>query len=185
MTRCKRCRAPLEIPATGRRPSWCGTACRSAGYRRRRKRSVHFRSDSGEWATPREFFERVDARYHFTLDVCATAENAKCPAFYTRADDGLAQPWRGRVWCNPPYGRGVGKWLEKAWRSVQSGEAELVACLTVARTDTAWWHEWAVLAEVEFVKGRLAFGGADNPAPFPSVLLVFCDAPARHETARR
>jgi phage N-6-adenine-methyltransferase len=179
---CKRCKTPLEIPPTGRRPRYCGTACRVAAYRRRRKRSVHFRSDSCEWSTPREFFDAVNERFAFTLDACATPENAKCPRFFTRADDGLRQPWQGRVWCNPPYGRDVGRWLEKALRSVLVGEAEVVVCLVPARTDTAWWHQWAIRAEVEFPKGRLAFGGQDCPAPFPSVLLVFRNAAERYET---
>jgi site-specific DNA-methyltransferase (adenine-specific) len=142
-------------------------------YRRRRRRSVHFRSDSCEWSTPQHYFDALDARHHFTLDVCATAENAKCAAYFTRADDGLAQRWTGRVWCNPPYGRAIGLWLRKAWESVESGDAELVVLLVPARVDTAWWHDYAARGEVEFLRGRLRFGGAESGAPFGSALVVF------------
>jgi site-specific DNA-methyltransferase (adenine-specific) len=66
---------------------------------------VHFSSASCEWSTPPELFADLDREFGFTLDVCATADNAKCSHFYSRAEDGLRQPWTGRVWCNPPYGR--------------------------------------------------------------------------------
>jgi phage N-6-adenine-methyltransferase len=111
--------------------------------------------------------------HHFTLDVCATPENAKCPAFYTRAQDGLAQPWSGRVWCNPPYGRAIGLWVQKAWESVQGGQSELAVLLVPARTDTEWWHRWCERGEVELLRGRLRFGGATSGAPFPSAVVVF------------
>jgi phage N-6-adenine-methyltransferase len=156
-----------------------------AAYRRRRKRSVHFRSDSCEWSTPPEFFDQVNAQFGFTLDACATPENPRCEHFYTRQQDGLAQRWQGRVWCNPPYGAGVGRRLEKAWQSVSSGEAEVVVCLVPARTDTAWGHDWATRAEIEFLRGRLRFGGKDSSAPFPSALLVFRNAQNRYETQPR
>lgn len=164
------------VPATGRRPRYCCDACKMVAYRQRKRRSVHFRSDSPEWETPQDFFDAVNARHHFTLGVCATPDNAKCAAYYTRRQDGLLQPWTGRVWCNPPYGREVGLWVKRAALAVERGEAELVCCLVAARTDTAWWHEWATRAEVEFLRGRLRFGGGENAAPFPSALLVFRNA---------
>lgn len=181
--RCKRCGTKLVIPATGRRPLYCRTACRVAAAYRRRKRLIHFKSDSVEWSTPQSYFDDQNARFGgFTLDACATAENAKCERFYTQEQDGLAQPWTGRVWCNPPYGRGVGHWLQKAWQATSSGEADVVVCLVPARTDTRWWHEWSPRASsVEFAQGRLAFGG-QNSAPFPSVLLVFRKAHLPYET---
>lgn len=140
---------------------------------------VHFSSASDEWATPRDFFAKLDARWHFTLDPCATAGNAVCAQFYTRADDGLAQPWRGTVFLNPPYGRGIGKWVEKACRSALEGDATVV-CLLPARTDTSWWHTWIIpfAAEVRFIRGRLKFGGHKNAAPFPSAVVVFKRVPA-------
>lgn len=183
VAKCNRCRSGLDVAGTGRPPRFCSAACRQAAYRRRSKRSVHFRSSTCEWPTPPDFFDSVNARFDFTLDVCASAENAKCARFYTRADDGLAQPWTGRVWCNPPYGREIGKWIARAWQAAQSGEAEVVVCLVPARTDTSYWHEYASKADVEFIKGRLRFGDGIGSAPFPSALLVFRNAEHRYETS--
>ena len=133
--------------------------------------SVHFSSATDLWATPQELYDKLNARYSFELDVCATAENAKCPRYFTVADNGLAQEWRGRCWMNPPYGREIGAWMAKAWRSAQAGA--LVVCLVPARTDTAWWHDYAVKGQIEFLRGRLKFGGHKNSAPFPSAIIVF------------
>jgi hypothetical protein len=60
--------------------------------------------------------------YAFTLDPCATAENATCPLYFTKEQDGLAQDWgTHRVFCNPPYGRQIGKWARKCFESSQRG----------------------------------------------------------------
>lgn len=127
-----------------------------------------------EWETPIAFFKELDEKYHFTLDVCATPENAKCASFYTKEQDGLAQTWRGRCWMNPPYGRGIGAWIRKAYESVQNGDCELVCCLIPARTDTAWWHDYVMQGGVvTFVRGRLKFSGNTSNAPFPSAVCVF------------
>ncbi|MCX6022159.1 MAG: DNA N-6-adenine-methyltransferase [Chloroflexi bacterium] len=131
-----------------------------------------FSSVSVEWATPQPLFEQLHAQYHFTLDPCATPENAKCNKFYTEEDNGLLQDWGVHVvFMNPPYGRGIGKWVEKAWLSSLAGA--LVVCLLPARTDTAWWHNYCVKGTVTFIRGRLKFGGSKNSAPFPSALVVF------------
>jgi phage N-6-adenine-methyltransferase len=178
-----RCGQPLTQAPTGRRRRYCSPACRYRAYRRRHQQSIHFRAGPCEWSTPPAFFDRLDARYHFDLDVCATAANAKCPRFFDRGQDGLKQPWPCRAaWCNPPYGKDVGRWLEKAWGEAQAGRAGVVVCLVFARTDTQWWHTWAPRAEVEFVRGRLRFGEARSGAPHPSALLIFRGAPVRHET---
>ncbi len=143
------------------------------GGKRGLKSRVHFSSESCEWATPIKFFEFLDAEFGFELDVCATPENAKCPSFYTKREDGLAQPWKGTCWCNPPYGREIIHWLEKAMKTAQAGLGTVV-CLVPARTDTKWWHDYVGQAsEVRFVKGRLKFGGHANSAPFPSAVVVF------------
>jgi phage N-6-adenine-methyltransferase len=134
-----------------------------------------FSSQTDNWATPKAVFAALDAEFHFDLDVCADATNAKCARFFSAADDGLAQEWPGTVWLNPPYGRhggGIAAWMEKARESAQAGAT--VVCLVPARTDTRWWHESAMrAAEVRLVKGRLSFGAGDNPAPFPSAIVVF------------
>ncbi len=130
-----------------------------------------FSSKTDEWATPQEVFDRLNEEFHFTLDPCATAENAKCARFFTRAQDGLQQPWVGVVFMNPPYGREIGKWVRKAFES--SLEGATVVCLLPARTDTTWFHDYCLRGEVRFIRGRLKFGGAKVNAPFPSMVVVF------------
>jgi len=135
-----------------------------------------FSSETDEWATPARVFREVDAEFGFTLDVCATPENAKCRRFFTRDDDGLSQPWNGVCWMNPPYGARIGQWMEKALQ--EAGRGTTVVCLVPSRTDTAWWHDCAAKGEVRFLRGRLTFGNAKNSAPFPSAVVVFRPAKA-------
>ena len=130
-----------------------------------------FSSASDEWATPQALFDRLNEKFRFDLDVCATKENAKCARYYTREQDGLAQTWEGVCWMNPPYGRQIGEWMQKAYQAAIGGAT--VVCLVPARTDTRWWHEYAMRGEIEFLKGRLKFGGAKQGAPFPSALVIF------------
>jgi phage N-6-adenine-methyltransferase len=134
-------------------------------------RAVWASSATDLWATPQDFFDALHAEFGFDLDVCATPENAKCSRYFTRDDDGLAQPWTGVCWMNPPYGRGIGAWLRKAWESAQAGAT--VVCLVPARTDTAWWWDYAMKGEVRFIRGRLKFGGHKTNAPFPCAVVVF------------
>lgn len=130
-----------------------------------------FSSRTDDWATPADLYAELDAEFSFTLDPCATPDNAKCPSFYTREDDGLAKPWSGHVFMNPPYGAAIGLWMAKAWLEAQRGA--LVVCLVPARVDTAWWHDYAAKGEVRFLRGRLRFGTAEHSAPFPSAVVVF------------
>jgi hypothetical protein len=108
-------------------------------------------------------YAALDAEFGFTLDPCPI-EWAK-----ETHPNGLSMSWAGeRVYCNPPYGPGIGYWLRKRH------EATLAVYLLPARTDTRWWHEEAMQAdEIRFLRGRLKFGGAVNSAPFPSVILVY------------
>lgn len=130
-------------------------------------------SKTDDWATPQPVFDALNREFHFTLDACASPANAKCRHFYTVADDGLAQEWAGRVWLNPPYGREIEAWLEKAADAADDGAT--VVCLIPSRTDTIWWHEQVLAraAELRLVKGRLKFGSGKAPAPFPSAIVVF------------
>lgn len=142
-----------------------------------------FTSATDEWPTPRAFFDQMAAEFGpLDLDVCATPENAKCARFFTRVDDGLAQQWApARCWMNPPYGRTIGAWMAKAWQESQRGA--LVVCLVPARTDTAWWHDYAAKGQVRFLRGRLRFEGGKHSAPFPSAVVVF--HPAERKSQRR
>lgn len=133
--------------------------------------NIHFSSATDNWQTPPDFFKRLNDVFHFTLDPCATPSNAKCAKFFTAEDDGLKQSWDGeRVFMNPPYGRNIGSWVEKA-----SQANALVVCLLPARTDTRWWHDFVVAGGgmVTYLKGRLNFGDGRAPAPFPSAVVVF------------
>jgi phage N-6-adenine-methyltransferase len=145
--------------------------------------NVLFESRSEEWGTPQELFNWLDGLFHFTLDPCASESNAKCAKHFTIEDDGLSQSWRNEnVFMNPPYGRDIGKWMEKAALSVQ--ENALTVCLVHARTDTKWWHNWVVYADqIWFIEGRLKFEGGQYSSTFPSVIVVF--APIRTEGAPR
>lgn len=133
--------------------------------------SIHFSSATDLWATPQAFFDGVAREFAFETDVCALPENAKCARYFTPEQNGLAQPWHGVCWMNPPYGRAIGAWVKKAFESADGGAT--VVCLLPARTDTAWWHDYAIKGEVRFLRGRLKFCGQKNSAPFPSALVIF------------
>lgn len=128
-----------------------------------------YSSKTDMWETPQELFDELDNEFHFDLDVCAIAENTKCNSFYTPEQDGLIQPWYGKCWCNPPYGRQIAKWVKKAAESDCT-----VVMLLPARTDTKWFHDYIYKrVEIRFLKGRLKFGNSKNSAPFPSMIVIF------------
>jgi site-specific DNA-methyltransferase (adenine-specific) len=140
---------------------------------------VVWSSKSEEWETPQELFDKLDGEFAFTLDPCCTEENRKCGKYFTKEHDGLSQDWGNEtVFCNPPYGRKVGAWVEKCAES----HGTTVALLP-ARTDTKWFHEYIYnKAEIRFIKGRLKFGGSKNSAPFPSMVVIWRKE-ANHEKA--
>ena len=130
-----------------------------------------------EWGTPQQFFDNMNKRFGpFTLDAAASDLNHKCDKYFTEEDNALEQDWTGRVWCNPPYGHGVGKWVKKAVEEVQKGNCIKVVMLLRSTTDVLWFHDWAWdnCAEILFVKGRMKFddgSGIFKPAVFPSIVL--------------
>lgn len=75
------------------------------------------------WCTPQDFFDELNAEFHFVLDPAATDKTAKCSLYYTPETDGLSQSWDlgGAVFCNPPYGRDIGKWVQKAYKEARGG----------------------------------------------------------------
>lgn len=132
-------------------------------------------SNTNEWATPRLFFQQLDTEFHFTLDPCATPENAKCKKFYTIDTDGLTQDWGGQiVFCNPPYGKEIAKWVRKCAEESQKPNTTVVM-LIPARTDTSYFHDYIYhrAREIRFIRGRLHFNDAKQGAPFPSMVVVF------------
>jgi len=150
-------------------------------------RGIMFSSKSNEWATPQDFYNKLDAEFGFTLDPCASPTTAKCASYYTEGDDGLSKDWSGHtVFMNPPYGRVQKDWIQKAFREGEKAGTTVVA-LVPARTDTKAWHNYCMKAtEIRFIKGRLKFGkGANktNSAPFPSAVIVFSGSPPPKVTA--
>lgn len=139
------------------------------------RQNVHFSSSKQDWETPPDLFRELDREFHFTLDVCATADNAKCKRFLSPKENALHPftDWTGMCWMNPPYGREIIHWVKKACYS--AGNGTTVVCLLPARTDTRWWHEYVIPGskEIRFLRGRIRFVGAKASAPFPSAIVVF------------
>jgi len=132
-----------------------------------------FTSNSDEWETPQELFDELNKEFHFNLDPCATEKNAKCSKYFTKKDDGLHKKWDGRVFMNPPYGRKISQWVEKAYKEWWNHRVTIV-CLLPARTDTKWFHDYCIKTdEIRFIKGRLKFSKMKNSAPFPSMIVIF------------
>ncbi len=137
--------------------------------------AVMFSSKTDEWSTPQDFFNELNKEFNFTLDPCATPENAKCEKYYTKEDDGLKQDWSGEtVFCNPPYGRAIKDWVKKCYEESKKPNTTVVM-LIPARTDTSYFHDYIYhkAKEIRFIRGRLKFGNAKNSAPFPSMVVIF------------
>lgn len=128
---------------------------------------------SCEYSTPQWLFDELDKEFNFNLDVCATKENTKCDDWFSKKEDSLDISWLGHIcWMNPPYGREISKWIEKAYNESLKGVT--VVCLLPARTDTRYWHNYIMKAhEIRFIKGRLKFNDSKNSAPFPSCIVIF------------
>jgi len=141
---------------------------------------ILFSSGHQEWETPKELFNRLNEEFNFTLDAAASGHNSKCDFYLDAETDALTKPWIGRVFLNPPYGKMIGKFIQKAYEEAQQN-AELVVCLIPARTDTAYWHDYVMkAAEIRLIRGRVKFGVTIDgqklsfaTAPFPSAIIVF------------
>ena len=132
-----------------------------------------YSSNTDEWGTPQKLFDELNERFDFDVDVCANAENAKCRRYFSKEEDGLKQDWTQfkTCWMNPPYGRQIGSWIEKAYEASLHGTT--VVCLLPSRTDTRWFHDYCVKGDITFIKGRLKFNDGKVPAPFPSMIVIF------------
>ena len=133
-----------------------------------------FSSKTDNWATPQDFFDKLNEEFHFTLDPCADEVNHKCDKFFTREQDGLSQDWGGNVvFCNPPYGKEIADWVQYSYEQSKKPNTTVVM-LIPARTDTRYFHNYIYgKAEIRFIKGRLKFGDATSAAPFPSMVVVY------------
>lgn len=141
-----------------------------------REMSVHFSSKKHDRGTPWDFFDVVNEEFELDLDVCANDFNAKLPRFISPEQDAFKVDWNGRCWMNPPYGREIGKWMERAFRqAAYNPRCEIICCLVPSRTDTVWWHQWVMQRayQVRFIKGRLVFDEEPASAPFPSALVIY------------
>ena len=136
------------------------------------KLKIHTSSKSNEWETPKEFFKKYDDIFNFDIDVASTDENHLVDKYWTIKDDALSKDWSGMTcWMNPPY--------------EESLKGATVVCLIPSRTDTAWWHEYVLKGEIEFIRGRLKFVNRTfpswredgnfkiSPAPFPCSVVIF------------
>jgi len=146
-----------------------------------------FSKASDEWATPKDFYDKLDAEFTFGVDAAACQDNKKRPLYYGIdgglgcQGDALTQPWIAdrAHWLNPPYSR-CKEFIAKAAEERRKGV--LTVALIPARTDTRYFHDhlWDVTRhgartgiELRFVRGRLKFGDGKNSAPFPSMVVVF------------
>lgn len=138
-------------------------------------------SKSNEWATPIKLFDYLNNMFHFTLDPCATEQNAKCKKFYTIKDDGLSKSWADEsVFVNPPYGGHTRKWIEKSINEVRGKKtykemAKIIVMLIVSSTDRSYWHDLIdkEADEIWFLRGRCKFNDEKTTAPFASAIVLF------------
>lgn len=144
------------------------------------------------WGTPPALYMALDCEFGFTIDVAADPTMAKHVRYVTKDRDALAVPWSGEVvFCNPPYGRGLDRWMEKAFTEASEFGA-LVVMLVPARTGNRWFHRYALPhAEVRFIQGRLGFQrdgqstGRKHRCPFDSCLVIFRPYSSGHGTIQQ
>lgn len=149
-----------------------------------------FSSESDEWATPKDFYDKLNDLFGpFTLDPAATHENHKCDKYYTIEENGLVQSWKDEVvFLNPPYSRGKQKlWIEKAYNEALKYQHTKAVLLLPVRTDTKIFHKYCLKADsILFVKGRLKFYNptkkTSTAAPFPSMIVLFDKLPSNYPT---
>lgn len=134
-----------------------------------------YSSDKMDWGTPTKLFQELNHEFVFTLDAAASDQNTKCKHYFTESSDGLNQDWgnHNSIFLNPPYGRAIPKWVEKAYNESLKPNTTIV-CLIPVRSDTKWWHNFVMKSsEIRLMNRRLTFEGANNKAPFPACIVVF------------
>lgn len=130
------------------------------------------------WSTPQGLFDELDKRYHFEVDVCASKDNAKCPKFFTKEQDGLKQKWEGICWCNPPYNEQIGLWIEKGWKSAFMGAC--VVCLVPVKTHADWWRECAKRGKIKHLRRQPEFANYVDLVPYRSAVVTFYPEPPHY-----
>lgn len=138
-------------------------------------------SGATTWGCPEALYRALDQEFRFDIDVAAAVDNTKHVRFFTKDTDALAQSWTNlAVFCNPPYGRQIERWVRKAVIETGDMGCPLAVLLLPARTGNQWFHKWVVRhAEIRFIRGRLGFvlpGGVSTKkhhAPFDSMVCVY------------
>jgi site-specific DNA-methyltransferase (adenine-specific) len=161
-------------------------AAKQKAYRTRLKRRASAARDFG---TPPEFFDELDREFHFTLDAAASDAHHLCENYYTIKQDGLAQPWSGVVWVNPPF-NGVRSWFEKALAESKRGATTVI--LSPVYSYVPWFQEIVMMqyggcvcepcavgvafrwprVELRFINKKLRFGGRAQHVTIMQPLLL-------------
>lgn len=138
---------------------------------------VLFSSQKDDWETPSDLFDDLNKKFKFDLDACANDSNHKLSNYYSEANSCLDNQWEGNVFMNPPYGRGIYQFIQKAYEEHLRDGKRFIVMLIPSRTDTKYWHNFIQdKAVVKFIRGRLKFevgGQPKDAAPFPSCLVVY------------
>lgn len=135
-----------------------------------------FSKKSDEWATPQDFYDKLNEKYKFVFDLACSKDHCKTADGFTIEENSLEQDWHdinGWLWLNPPYSK-CKEFVDKAWFEMTLGAK--IVMLIPSRTDTKWFHNFIYKkegVEIEFIKGRLKFGDSKNSAPFPSMIVIF------------
>ncbi len=138
--------------------------------------SEYLPASSDEFGTPDYLFAKLNEEYLFTLDAAASESNAKCKTYYTKETNGLLQSWFShRVWCNPPYSRGMKEaFARKAYEETERA-CPLAVLLLPTCTDQSWFHELVTFPRVLVypIQGRVRFVGGETSARDSHMILVF------------
>lgn len=126
-----------------------------------------------EWGTPQWLYDDLNQEFNFTVDVASTHENAKCKIHYTKVDNVFAENLQGEtIWCNPPYDIDMLDVFTKfLWRQTRQDNT-LAVMLVPVKSDQAWWHNYVLLSEVRFIRGRIKFQGAKSGCPMAVCLVI-------------
>lgn len=132
-----------------------------------------FKSKSTEYETPDDIFKPLQKEFNIILDVCATGKNKKCNKYYDIDIAAFKQDWYkiGNAWMNPPFGKNLKKWVEKAYKESQKGI--VVVCLLPVRSNTNWWHEYCMKGEIRFLRGEIKFNNMKRGLWLPFAIVIF------------
>lgn len=137
-------------------------------------KSNEFNSNSVEYSTPLKLFNPLKEEFNLVFDVCANSSNAKCGSYWTKDDDALSKDWLGNCWMNPPFSRSLNKWVKKAWSESKKNGGTKV-CLVPVRSNTKWWSDVCVDAEIRFINGEVNFNDAERGLWLPMCIMIFGD----------